>query len=573
MPAVPAQRDAAAPGEIVVAGAIRVEGATELAPATFAPAIEPYLGRPLSPDDLRALARDVAAVARAAGFGLATAWIPSQNLVTGVLRVVIDEGRIDAVEVEGSGREAVECSLAPLATGRPLRTAELERQLLLAGDLAGVSIGRPRIVRQHGRNILKVRAGLDRVQGRGTIDNSGSAAVGPVRARLSVDFNSLVVAGDRLSVGGVVTPIQPREFQLAQASYTIPVGRNGTEASVRGYVGHSAPGASLPGQDVAGNSAQVETSISHPLMRSRAASLWASVTTSVRDSRLDRGGAPVRDGRIVTAAATLSGNARFGGGRLRVRLSYIQGFDWLNATARGDPLASRRDGGGPFSKVEFWAQYERPLGRGFSIDLRGRGQLASRPLLASEEFGLGGRQFLRGFDYWELSGDEGAAASAEIRYDLARGLPRPLRRIQLYLYADAGRVTNLRGGVGGGSLASAGGGVRAWLVDGLEAGLELGLPLTDGLFDDEPDPRLSFALAADFKDIGTARRRWDPRELSNLHTLDSRKWWNTAVFSPCRDHDQRPVAQGGMCRRRDRDLRIRIRGRLASTPLGHSGTP
>jgi hemolysin activation/secretion protein len=498
LPAVPGRRDPPPPGEIVVAGAIRVDGATELPPAAFAPAIEPYLGRPLGPDDLRALTRDVAAVARAAGFGLATAWIPSQSLVTGVLRVVVDEGRIDAVEVEGSGREAVEPRLASLATGRPLRTAALERQLLLAGDLAGISVGRPRIVRRNGRNILQVRAGLDRVQGRATIDNSGSATIGPVRARLGVDINSLVVAGDRLSVGGVVTPIQPREFQLAQASYTVPIGRGGTEASVRGYVGHSDPGASLRDQDIAGNSAEVEASVSHPILRSRAASLWAAVTMTLRDSRLDRGGARVRDDRIVTASATLFGNARFGGGRLRARLSYVQGFDWLNATARGDPLASRPDGGGPFSKVEFWAQYERPLGRGFSIDLRGQGQIASRPLLASEEFGLGGRQFLRGFDYWELSGDSGAAASAEVRYDIAGGLPRPLRRLQLYLYADAGRVTNLRGGFGGGSLASAGGGVRAWLVDGFEAGLELGLPLTDGLFDDDPDPRFSFTLGSRF---------------------------------------------------------------------------
>jgi hemolysin activation/secretion protein len=498
LPAAPARRGAEPPAEIVVAGAIRIDGATELPPAAFAAAIEPYLGRPLGPEDLRALTRDVAAVARAAGFGLATAWIPGQSLVAGVLRVVVDEGRIDAVEVEGSGREAVERRLASLATGRPLRTAELERQLLLAGDLAGISVGRPRIVRRNGRNILKVRAGLDRVQGRAMIDNSGSATIGPVRARLGVDINSLVVPGDRLSVGGVVTPIQPREFQLAQASYTIPIGRDGTEASVRGYVGHSNAGASLRDQDVVGVSAEAEASVSHPILRSRAASLWASAAMTVRDSRLDRGGARVRDDRIVTASATLFGNARLGGGRVRVRLSYVQGFDWLSATARGDPLASRPDGGGPFSKVEFWVQYEQPLGRGFSIDVRGQGQIASRPLLASEEFGLGGRQFLRGFDYWELSGDEGAAGAAEIRYDIANGLPRPLRRLQLYAYADAGRVTNLRGGFGGGSLASAGGGVRAWLVDGFEAGLELGLPLTDGLFDDDPDPRFSFTLGSRF---------------------------------------------------------------------------
>jgi hemolysin activation/secretion protein len=415
-----------------------------------------------------------------------------------VLRVQVDEGRIDAVEVSGNAREAVEARLNGVATGRPLRTAELERRLLLAGDMPGVSLGRAQVVRRDGRTILVVNASIDRVRGWASVDNSGSGPVGPIRARLSVDFNSLAIAGDRLSVGGVVTPVQPREFQYGEISYTAPIGRNGTEASVAVYAGHSDPGASLRGQDIAGVSTQAEARVTHPLLRSRAASLWGSVGVTIRDSTLDQLGARVRDDRIVSASAILSGNAAFAGGRLRVRLAYVQGLDLLNATARGAPLASRSDAGGPFSKVEFWTEYERPLGRGFGIDLRGAGQLASRPLLASEEMGLGGRQFLRGFDYWEMAGDEGAVISGELRYDLRRGLPGPLTRLQVYLYADAGRVTNLAGGLGGGTLASAGGGLRAWLQHGFQAGVEIGVPLTDGAFDPAPDPRFSFNLGSRF---------------------------------------------------------------------------
>jgi len=494
----PAPVQANAASEPITPGAIHVEGATELRPADFAPAIEPYLGRPLGEEELRALTRDVAEVARRAGFGLATAWVPRQSLVAGVLRVQVDEGRIDAVEVSGNAHEAIEARLGGLATGRPLRTTELERRLLLAGDVPGVSLGRARVVRRDGRTILVVDASIDRVRGWASVDNSGSGPVGPIRARLSVDFNSLAVGGDRLSVGGVVTPVQPREFQYGEISYTAPIGRNGTEASVAVYAGHSDPGASLRGQDIAGVSTQAEARVTHPLLRSRAASLWGSVGVTIRDSTLDQLGARVRDDRIVSASAALSGNARFAGGRLRVRLAYVQGLDLLNATARGAPLASRSDAGGPFSKIEFWTEYERPLGRGFGIDLRGAGQLASRPLLASEEMGLGGRQFLRGFDYWEMAGDEGAVISGELRYDLRRGLPGPLTRLQVYLYADAGRVTNLAGGLGGGTLASAGGGLRAWLLHGFQAGVEIGVPLTDGAFDPAPDPRFSFNLGSRF---------------------------------------------------------------------------
>jgi len=125
------------------------------------------------------------------------------------------------------------------------------------------------------------------------------------------------------------------------------------------------------------------------------------------------------------------------------------------------------------------------------------GQLASRPLLASEEMGLGGRSFLRGYDYREVSGDRGAAASAELRYDLG-ALPRGVRRVQLYAYGDAGEVSNSGSGIGGGSLASAGGGVRIWLRNRLEASAELGIPLSRSPFHADPKPRVSFTIGYAF---------------------------------------------------------------------------
>jgi len=495
----PARSEAPVPeGPPIVAGAIRVDGATVLPPAAFAAAIEPYLGRPLGPDDLRALARDVATAARHAGFPLATAWVPAQGLEAGVLHVTIDEGRIDAIEAQGPGHEMVERRLASLATGRPVRTAELERALLLLADMPGISYGQPRIVRRGGRNILVLATGFDRVQGRAIVDNAGSATAGPERVRLGVDINGALIHGDRLSLGGMVTPLQPREFQLAEASYRAPVGHGGTEVGVSGYVGHSRAGGSLSSADVQGVSRQAQLSASHPLLRTRAASVWANFALTLRDSFIDEADTRLRDDRVVTASANIFANGQLGGGRVRAQLAYVQGLDWLRATIRGDPLASRPDGGGPFSVGRAWIQYDRSLGGRFSMELSGEAQLSSRPLLASEELGLGGRQFLRAFDYWEVSGDQGAAVSAELRYDITGHLPARVQRLQLYLYADAGRVTNLQNGFGGGSLASAGGGARAWFSRGVEAAVELGIPLTDSPFNPNPDPRFSFSLGSRF---------------------------------------------------------------------------
>ncbi|MBX3562398.1 MAG: ShlB/FhaC/HecB family hemolysin secretion/activation protein [Sphingomonas sp.] len=488
--------DVTTPESTFVVGAVRVEGATILPLAAFAPAIEPYLGRSLGPQELRALARAVAEVARGAGYGLATAWIPRQSVQNGILRVRIDEGRIDAIDARGPGGPTVARVLQPLADGQPVRTAALERRLLLAGGQPGVTVGRARLVRQGGRNILRIETRYDRVRVRATLDNWGTSAIGPLKARVVADLHGQIVRGDRLTLGGIVTPLQPREFQLLQAGYALPLGA-ATELSATGYLSRSNAGGAARALELDGDAAEAQLSLSHIVLRSRTANLWVYLNLAHRESGLDRRGARIRNDTLTTASFSTFGASRLGGGTLRVRLSLVQGLNLLDATIGGDPLASRRDGSGVFTKAAFWADYTRVLGDGFSVQLSGQGQLASRPLLASEEVGLGGRAFLRGYDYREFSGDEGAAGAIELRYDLPL-TTSVIRRAQLYAYADGGRVTNLRGGFGSGSLVSAGGGVRLSLPRRIDAGLELGVPLSDGFDGTRPDPRLSFTLAARF---------------------------------------------------------------------------
>lgn len=477
-----------------VAGAVQIDGATALSPAMFAPTIEPYLGRTLSTTDLRALARDVGEAARRAGYGFATAWVPQQTVNSGVLRVRLDEGRIEAIEASGPAAAEVERLLRRLANGVPLTTASLERQLMLAEDVAGVSLSHIRLDRRGGRNVLLLDTGLERVRARATIDNWSTASVGPYESRVVVDVNGAFRFGDQLTVGAMVTPLQPRELQLFEAGYAIPLGAAGTLATVRGYISHMAAGGELRDRDFAGTSIEIEAGFSHPIVRSRAENLWAHLFLTVRDSELSENDVLIRDDRIVALSATLYGTRRMLGGYGRARLSLAQGLDVLGATRRGDPVASRDDGGGAFTKLTAWAEFTHGLGKGFSLQLSGLGQLATRPLLATEEMGLGGRSFLRGYDYREFVGDGGIAGSAELRYNL-RDPPLGLQRLQLYLYSDAGRVRNLRGGFGGGALASAGGGLRFSLDRRVETGVELGIPLSDGFDGGRPDPRVSFTLS------------------------------------------------------------------------------
>ena len=482
--------------EPVLLGAVRIDGLAELRAADFAPVIDRYVGQELSPSELRALASDIANVARARGFGLASAWIPPQRVTGGVLRVRLDEGRIDGIEASGDAAAVVERTLMPLIGSGPVSTAELERRLLLAGDIAGVRIGKPRLDRRAGSNILVLSTARDRVQAQAYLDNWGTSPVGPVRARATLNFNGFAAGDDRLTLAAVVTPVSPEEFALVRAAYSRAIGSNGTEAKIGGYIAQSRPGGSLSGRGIEGRSSEAQLGLAHPFVRSRAASLWGELELTLRDAEQDRRGVRVRDDRLTTLTASGYTVAKLGDGRGRGRLAFVQGLDMLDATDSGDDLASRSDGSGRFSKLYAWGQYDRPLGKRVSLHLQAEGQLASRPLLSSEEMGLGGRYFLRGYDYREFSGDKGVAGSAELRFDL-KSAPRPFKGAQLYAYADAGSVGNYRGGSGGGSLASAGGGIRA-SIGKFEAGVELGVPLSKGFAGSDHDPRFSFTLGARF---------------------------------------------------------------------------
>jgi hemolysin activation/secretion protein len=209
-------------------------------------------------------------------------------------------------------------------------------------------------------------------------------------------------------------------------------------------------------------------------------------------------GITARDDRLAIVGASAIAVHQVPEGRLRARLTVSQGLNAFDATESGDPLASRRDASGVFSKLEVWAEYQQSLGGSFSLLFQAEGQMADGALLSSEEMGLGGRSFGRAWDYREYSGDRGVAGAAELRFDWET-LPRPFSFLQLYGYADAGKVSNYRSGFGGGSLASAGGGIRLWMRGGLEAGVEVGVPLTDDAdSSDGNDPRISVTLGSRF---------------------------------------------------------------------------
>lgn len=479
--------------------AVTVQGAQPVQPSAFAGVIAPVVGRSLSRADLAELASAIAGVVRQQGFPFATAMVPAQDLRDGILRVTVDPGRIDAVRVVGATNAAADALLVrTLVSPGPVRQADLERALLLTADLPGVRVTGSRFVRQNGFGILLVTIEQDNAAAYAQVDNRGNREVGPVRSTVLGSVRGIAADGDELGLILAQTPTNPGEFNFVRARYGATLDRAGTVVAVSGSFGRSNPGASLARLDVVGHSVDAALSLSRPLLRRRARSLWAGLELRALSVQQFIGDIRFRDDRLATLTASLNGTALAGGGTLRGEVAGVAGLPLANATREGDARTSRVDGDARFAAVTMFVEWTRSLVGPLSLAISSTGQLASRPLLATAEIGLGGPSFGRGYDYAERTGDQGIMGSAELRADAGRLLPGVVDRMQGYIFADGGTVGNLRRGTGGGTLASAGLGVRGGTgrLDGM---IELAFPLNEDRFDTgSKRPRLSLRLSRSF---------------------------------------------------------------------------
>ena len=479
-------------------GAIVVEGLVALSPQDFADIVQDYSARTLGAGEMSALSDRIAARARERGFIFANAVISPQSLSSGVLRVSLDEGVIDEIRIEGDADPAILSQLEPLRDGRPVTLARLERHILLADDISGIRLRSPRYEREGERGVLIVEARRDRFSGRAELANDGSQPIGPLRARIDFDANGLISPFDEIDFTYSTVPTEPGELQYLAGRYSVVVSPQGTEVSFGASYSATRPGAYLADRDIFGKSARVSGRLRHPLRRSRGFSIWVDGELEFRDLRQDRFGALARHDRIPVARLGFYSRALMLDGAIRGGLTLSQGLDILDATQQGDPLASREDASPDFTVLSGWFAWERALASSLELALAGRGQLSSTPLLITEDIGLGGNSFLRGYDFSERSGDNGIMGSAELRYDWRNPIGM-LRRAELYAFADGGVVGNLEDGRGSGSLASSGGGIRTDLTRNLDLDLELAFPLTGPRYDtDDKSPRFNVAVTQSF---------------------------------------------------------------------------
>lgn len=482
---------------------VSIGGATAIASQDLATAYGPYLGRTVSKADLAEITARITALYREAGYALSRALIPPQDIKGGRLRIKVVEGAIFEVVLSGDGAEhfGIRTLLDPLTQERPARLATLERQLLLASDIPGIRIADTALEElgtASGKFRLIVFVEAWRIYTTLGLDNRGTPAVGPLQGYFASAANSLFQKSDTLAVNLSTIPDATRESGYSRVLYDMPLGWSGARLSASVSYGEVWPNDETRQTNTNTATTTAALKATFVAWRSRDSSLWLSAGAAYSDvvQQNDLGKRYHDHIRAVSLSSDYQLQDRFGGFNY-FSASITHGADILGASEKGDALLSRADGSGSFWRFNTaYTRYQK-LTDAWSLSWSAIAQVASTSLLSSEEFYLGGAMFGRGYNSGELSGDSGVAASVELRFDQETVLPL-LKGYQLYGFLDGGRVWDFANGAY--SLSSAGGGIRFYFPEQLQAGVEIAVPLTyRSSTNPNRDPRAFFFVAKSFK--------------------------------------------------------------------------
>lgn len=478
--------------------AVVIEGATVYNSAALSEAWGGMVGQQITLADAQLIADRITAKYRNDGYILSRAVIPAQRISGGSLRIVVVEGYIKDYRVEGifadgmagggpiSGPRAKLMAYAEKMVGmRPITAKAMERYLLLANDLPGITaqaVLAPAQGGDPGGATLVIQAKKKEVDFFASVDNYGSRFSGPYQGQAGVVFNSPFGLSERIGLRGINTLGDWDELHYLEGNWDQDVGSEGTKIGFGVAYSKSRPGYTAEPFHIDGTVWTETFRVSHPLMRSRTTNLYVRGSLIWRDVNTDADTGNTNDHlRILRLGGSYDLVDRFRGVNfLDVEVS--KGLPIFGYTKRHDD-SSRPDGTGNFTKINFEASRLQSLFvPGLNVYVAAQGQYAFNRLLSSEEFGVGGSQFGRGYDPSEIAGEHGIAAKIELQYGGPADF-RFLQGYQFFAFFDYGKVWNkgtfaATNGDDHNSLASAGAGVRLNFFNALSGEFFLAKPLT-----------------------------------------------------------------------------------------------
>lgn len=480
------------PGESrrVELGAVSIEGATALPEAALRRHAAPLAAREATLAEIETARLAILGAYRAAGFpyvAVAALLAPRPDRRADLL-FRVTEAEIAEIAFEGAigpAEAQARRFLAPLLGQRPIPAAALERALLLAGDIPGLTargVLRP-IPGAPGALQLLLRVERRPVSGFVHLDNRGQRLSGAWQGLLVGQLNAFTGLGERTELALLETDGHGQSFlQLAEEVF---LGGSGLRLRLHAGAGRAAPGAPLAAIGYAGETRVAGAMLTWPLIRSRPLNLTLSAGLDTFESSIKAAGSrqsrdAVRALRLGAEGAMLDAwlgwapAAASTTGLLRLS----RGIEALGASDGGDGRSARLGSDFGFTRLVVEASRLQPLfepAEGWLVSAFATlaGQWSDDVLPPAERFYLGGNRLGRGYYAGQVAGDRALAGSAELQAGRLWELPGLRLGTQFYLFRDEGRAWDNGPAGARRALASWGGGLRLQFDERAQLDIEL----------------------------------------------------------------------------------------------------
>ncbi|MEH2003207.1 MAG: ShlB/FhaC/HecB family hemolysin secretion/activation protein [Nostoc sp.] len=475
-----------------------VIGSTVFSPEKLNQVLAEFINKPITFAQLLEARSKITELYTNAGYVTSGAYIPEQTLTTGVVQIQIIEGKLEDIQITGTKRLNPNYIRSRIALGAstPLNQKRLleSLQLLQLNPLiqnlsAELSAGS-----RTGANLLAIKVTeADTFNVQTVLDNTRSPSVGSFRRQLQINEANLLGFGDSISLAYSNTD----GSNTIDASYTLPLNpRNGTLNFSYGNTSAKVIERPFNALDIESASQNYELTFRQPLVQTPNQEFALGITASRREtdissSLLEENNVPLfvlspgadEEGRTKISALRFfqEWTSRNSQEVIAARSEFSLGIGAFNATINENEPDSR------FFAWRGQAQWVRLLATETLLLIRGDVQLASTTLLASEQFGLGGINSVRGYRQDFLLADNGALASVELRLPIMR-LPQWNGVMQVTPFVDVGTAwnnsssidknnTNTNTNTNTNILASVGLGLHWSQSNNFTAGIEWGIPL------------------------------------------------------------------------------------------------
>lgn len=443
---------------------LAIKGATHLSDSMRMHIASEYSNRCLDVGDIERILADITKYYIDRAFITTRAYLPQQDLSTGILEILVVEGVLENIVIEDGNAGSISiANVFPGMEGKLLNLRDLEQGIdqinRLASNNAQLDV-QPGAKPGESRVVVRNQPG-SRLRLNISTDNQGSKSTGDIQTGITLTmdnqlgFNDMVSATHRASMPNDYD----RQFSGSDSlNFSIPLGYNtvsiGTNQSRYASTIRVPSGLDLVST---GTSRSDNLRFDRVMYRDQStrATLAATLTAKEAKNFLDGQFLGVSSRKLTVLDLDSSLTTGFAGGVVTVDFGYAEGLDAFGALRDLDYLpedAARAQ----FRKLKAGLSFSRPfhmfgMDANFSSQLTG--QSAKNTLYGSEQISIGGIYSVRGFVNNTLSGDDGYYVRNEISVRNPVVVKGETIGTRVYVGYDTGEVRNRAQNVPQGALS------------------------------------------------------------------------------------------------------------------------